>query len=80
MSVCVALRTIAIMVALAAVACGGPGEGGSAVRRLSIATGGTGGVFYPLGGGIAKIIGESIPHVEATAEVTAAGKILPLEN
>jgi TRAP transporter TAXI family solute receptor len=50
---------------------GGDGKGGSIVR-LSIATGGTGGVFYPLGGGIAKIIGESIPNVEATAEVTAA--------
>ena len=52
-------------------ASGGDGKSGSIVR-LSIATGGTGGVFYPLGGGIAKIIGESIPNVEATAEVTAA--------
>jgi hypothetical protein len=41
-------------------------------RRLSIATGGTGGVYYPYGGGIAKIISESIPDVDATAEVTAA--------
>src|SRR6185436_19276939 len=50
---------------------GSDGKPGSIVR-LSIATGGTGGVFYPYGGGIAKIIGESIPNVEATAEVTAA--------
>lgn len=42
------------------------------MRRLSIATGGTGGVYYPYGGGIAKIIGESLPNVQATAEVTAA--------
>lgn len=41
-------------------------------RRLSIATGGTGGVYYPYGGGIAKIVSESIPNVEVTAEVTAA--------
>ncbi len=41
-------------------------------RRLSIATGGTGGVFYPYGGGIAKVITDSLPNVEATAEVTAA--------
>ena len=41
-------------------------------RRLSIATGGTGGVFYPYGGGIAKVITENLPNVEATAEVTAA--------
>jgi TRAP transporter TAXI family solute receptor len=40
--------------------------------RLSIATGGTGGVYYPYGGGIAKVISENIPNVEATAEVTAA--------
>jgi uncharacterized protein len=40
--------------------------------RLSIATGGTGGVFYPYGGGIAKVISEHVPNVEATAEVTAA--------
>lgn len=42
------------------------------MQRLSIATGGTGGVFYPYGGGIAKVLTETIPGVEATAEVTAA--------
>ena len=42
------------------------------MKRLSIATGGTGGVYYPYGGGIAKVISEHIPGVEATAEVTAA--------
>ena len=41
-----------------------------AVVRLSIATGNTGGVYYPYGGGLAKIIGESL-RVQATAEVTA---------
>jgi TRAP transporter TAXI family solute receptor len=46
--------------------------GGAGVTRLSIATGGTGGVYYPYGGGIAKIISQHIPNVEATAEVTAA--------
>ena len=40
--------------------------------RLSIATGGTGGVYYPYGGGIAKVITEHVPNTEATAEVTAA--------
>lgn len=42
------------------------------ITRLSIATGNTGGVYYPYGGGLAKVISESIPKVEATAEVTAA--------
>lgn len=40
--------------------------------RLSIATGNTGGVYYPYGGGLARVIGRSIPNVEATAEVTNA--------
>ena len=39
---------------------------------LSIATGGTGGVYYPYGGGIAKVLNENLPNVRATAEVTAA--------
>ncbi len=59
------------LVLLALQACApGPDAGGT--RRLSIATGGTGGVFYPYGGGIAKVITDSLPNVEATAEVTAA--------
>ena len=62
-------RIICLLAMLAASACGSPG---TAKTRLSIATGGTGGVFYPYGGGIAKVITEHIPNVEATAEVTAA--------
>jgi TRAP transporter TAXI family solute receptor len=60
----------AVLCAMVACAPGGPEAGGK--RRLSIATGGTGGVFYPYGGGIAKVITDSLPNVEATAEVTAA--------
>jgi len=41
-----------------------------AKQRLSVATGGTGGVYYPYGGGIAKVISEAVRNVEATAEVT----------
>jgi len=40
--------------------------------RLSIATGGTGGVYYPFGTGLANIISQYIPYAEATAEVTTA--------
>ena len=40
--------------------------------RLSIATGNTGGVYYPYGGGLAKVISQSVPNVDATAEVTNA--------
>jgi len=40
--------------------------------RLAIATGGTGGVYYPIGGGMAALISKHIPNTEATAEVTTA--------
>jgi TRAP transporter TAXI family solute receptor len=40
------------------------------VKQLSIATGGTGGIYYPLAGGFATIIGKEIPGATATAEVT----------
>jgi TRAP transporter TAXI family solute receptor len=46
--------------------------------RISIGTGGTGGVYYPLGGGLASILSKSVPGVEATAEVTA-GSIANLQ-
>ena len=37
---------------------------------LSIATGGTGGVYYPIGGGMANILSKYVPGMQATAEVT----------
>jgi len=49
-------------------ACGGQGD----VRFLSIATGGTGGVYYPYGGALAGIYTEQIPGLQVTAEVTGA--------
>ena len=65
------LRVLSLACALfAAQGCGSDTSGG--VKRLSIATGGTGGVYYPYGGGIAKIISDNIQGVQATAEVTAA--------
>ncbi|MEK7375010.1 MAG: TAXI family TRAP transporter solute-binding subunit [Thermodesulfobacteriota bacterium] len=38
--------------------------------NISIGTGGTGGVYYPLGGGLANILSKSVPGMQATAEVT----------
>ncbi|MCB1405986.1 MAG: TAXI family TRAP transporter solute-binding subunit [Rhodobacteraceae bacterium] len=43
-----------------------------AQMQLSIATGGTGGVYYPMGGGLAEIINNHIEGYSATAEVTGA--------
>jgi uncharacterized protein len=70
------LRSVAacaLVLSIAWAACSSPSsETGGSKRRLSIATGGTGGVFYPYGGGVAKVITEQLDNVEATAEVTAA--------
>ena len=41
-----------------------------AQNRISITTGGTGGVYYPMGGGMANILSKNIPGLTATAEVT----------
>jgi TRAP transporter TAXI family solute receptor len=38
--------------------------------NLSIGTGGTGGVYYPLGGGLANVLSKNVPGMSATAEVT----------
>ena len=43
---------------------------GQARRRLVVVTGGTGGVFYPYGGGLAKVLSEKMPNTQATAQVT----------
>jgi len=48
-------------------------SGGSFAQEkysLSIATGGTGGVYYPIGGGLANILSKYVPGMQATAEVT----------
>ena len=43
---------------------------GSGAQNISIATGGTGGVYYPLGGGMAAALSKFVPGMQATAEVT----------
>ena len=58
-------RSLAIVLALAATP-------GLAQEQLSIATGGTGGVYYPMGGGLAELINAHVAGYSATAEVTGA--------
>jgi uncharacterized protein len=41
-----------------------------ASTKISITTGGTGGVYYPLGGGMANVLSKYVPGLQATAEVT----------
>ena len=57
------LRSVAVCLALAVSTLAG-------AQNIYIATGGTGGVYYPLGGGLANILSKSLPGVQATAEVT----------
>lgn len=62
--------------ALFLAACGGSGGdeggGGDGDGALTIATGGTGGVYYPLGGGIANVISKNVEGASATAQETNA--------
>ena len=39
-------------------------------KTIAIGTGGTGGVYYPLGGAVANVLSKNLPNVQATAEVT----------
>ena len=45
---------------------------GAQVRQLSVVTGGTGGVYYVLGGALAELLTRHVPNVNAVAEVTSA--------
>ena len=49
---------------------GSMGAEAQQAKQLSIATGGTGGIYYPLAGGFGTIIAKEIPGITATAEVT----------
>ncbi|MGH8963987.1 MAG: TAXI family TRAP transporter solute-binding subunit [Actinomycetes bacterium] len=73
----VTARNLQVAVAAASVllltACGGgeaavPGADGS----LSIATGGTGGVYYPYGGGMGTVLSEKLEGITATVQETNA--------
>ena len=46
------------------------GAGAQEKINLAIGTGGTGGVYCPLGGGLANLLSKFVPGMQATAEVT----------
>lgn len=58
---------VLLLVSLLSGACGDGDR-----RFLAIGTGGTGGVFYPYGGGLAEIWTKHVPGVRVVAEVTGA--------
>jgi len=60
------MKSIVRIAGLALVALAGAVQ----AQNLSIATGGTGGVYYPMGGGLAALLSKKVPGMTATAEVT----------
>jgi len=61
----------ALAMGAAAMAGAAFGQGANQGLNIAIATGGTGGVYYPLGGGMANVLSKYVPGVQATARVTA---------
>ncbi|MGE5247683.1 MAG: TAXI family TRAP transporter solute-binding subunit [Verrucomicrobiota bacterium] len=47
----------------------------AAPKFISIATGGTGGAYFPIGAGLADVINKKLNGYNASAEVTAASKV-----
>jgi hypothetical protein len=63
------LRALAVLAAGVLTLAGGSAANAQSTQ-LSIVTGGTGGVYYPLGGGLANVLTKTLKNVQATAEVT----------
>src|SRR6478752_3085311 len=64
------LGICALALGAAAMAGAAFGQGADQALNIAIATGGTGGVYYPLGGGMANVLSKYVPGVQATARVT----------
>src|SRR2546427_3902734 len=60
----------ALAMGAAAMAGAAFGQGANQALNIAIATGGTGGVYYPHGGGMANVLSKYVPGVQATARVT----------
>jgi len=58
------------LIGLAAAAMSAMALSTASAQNVSIGTGGTGGVYYPLGGGLAATLSKHVPGMQATAEVT----------
>ena len=60
--------TLLIFCTLLLVGCGGSGSN----KFINIATGGTAGTYYPIGGAMAEILNKEIPGMSASAQSTGA--------
>ena len=63
-------KTVAILAMTISAGLAFAGAAHAQQKTMSIGTGGTGGVYYPLGGAVANVLSKSLPNVQATAEVT----------
>ncbi|MFL5125857.1 MAG: TAXI family TRAP transporter solute-binding subunit [Microvirga sp.] len=63
-------KTATALTVAAAFGLAGAGIVHAQQKTMSIGTGGTGGVYYPLGGAMANVLSKYLPGVQATAEVT----------
>ncbi len=63
---------VLILVVSGLAACGGDQTADGGETYISIATGGTGGTYYPLGGAMAKIFNANVDNVNANAQATGA--------
>src|SRR6187399_3569336 len=63
-------KTVAILAMTISAGLAYAGAAHAQQKTMSIGTGGTGGVYYPLGGAVANVLSKSLPNVQATAEVT----------
>ena len=62
---CILISAVCLMAVVA-------GPAAAKTTFISIGTGGTGGIYYPYGGGVAEIWSKHVPDVKAVAEVTGA--------
>ena len=65
-------KVVGLLVAAVVGVCAAAAPAAAQVKRISIGTGGTGGVYFPTGGVIADIINKNLKGIQATAEVTGA--------
>ena len=68
------LGALLLLMTTMLVGCGGSGgnKSDSSKKFINIATGGTAGTYYPIGGAMAEILNKSIPGMNASAQSTGA--------
>ena len=67
-----ALCALLMIATLALVGCGGGEKKSDSKKFINIATGGTAGTYYPIGGAMAEILNKAIPGMNASAQSTGA--------